>query len=362
VAFAVDMGILCLVRGQAQVCADAAALAAAWEMVSDDRMLGRMENLYDAARDEAVEYAGRHKVNGDPMALDANEGNDPEGEIVFGRLEDPTDRAEEMSYFDSGNYNTVKVRVRCTPGRGNPVPQFFAKIVGINMGSAAAEAAAYFDDTTTVGFRVTDTTGNAALLPFAVSQEAWLDLLDGDGDDLWAYDPETQTVAGGADELRELSIFPASGNGNGSGAITPGNFGTVDIGDPNNAATDLSRQIREGASAEDLDYHGGELRLDAATGRLTLNGDTGMTVSMQAALADVVGQARTVMLYSEATGQGNNTDFTIVGFAGVRIVDYSLTGGNKYILIQPAMVVDDAAIPGAAGSSHFVGQPVRLVR
>jgi hypothetical protein len=87
-----------------------------------------------------------------------------------------------------------------------------------------------------------------------------------------------------------------------------------------------------------------------------------MTVSMKDALTDVVGQARTVMLYSEATGQGNNTEFTIVGFAGVRIVAFSLTGQDKYILVQPAMVVDDAAIAGDAGSSHFVGQPVRLVR
>jgi Flp pilus assembly protein TadG len=374
VAFAVDMGILCLVRSQAQACADAAALAAAWEMVNDDRIRGEMEDVYDAARDEAVEYAGRHRVNGDPVALDANDENDPDGEIVFGRLEDPTDRTEEMTYFDSGNYNTVKVRVRCTPGRGNPVPQFFAKIIGINSGSAAAEAAAYFDDTNIVGYRATDKTGNASLLPFAVSKEAWLDLLDGEGSDLWAYDPETQTVSGGSDELRELKIFPgeedggSNGNGKGKdegnkgGGITPGNFGTIDIGDPSNAAPDLWRQIREGISAKDLKHHGGELRLNEATGRLELSGDPGMTASMKDALGDVVGQARTVMLYSEAAGQGNNTEFTIVGFAGVRIVAFSLTGQDKYILVQPAMVVDDAAIAGSAGSSHFVGQPVRLVR
>ena len=57
--------------------------------------------------------------------------------------------------------------------------------------------------------------------------------------------------------------------------------------------------------------------------------------------------------------------FTIVGFAGIRILDVKLTGSmsSKKVIIQPAFVVDDAAITGpGSGSSPFVYVPVHLVR
>jgi hypothetical protein len=143
----------------------------------------------------------------------------------------------------------------------------------------------------------------------------------------------------------------------------PGNFGTVDIGDPGNDAEDLWRQIREGPNAGDMAWHNGELKLDPVTGTLQLTGDTGLTVSMKAPLEEIAGHPRTLPLYSVVAEQGNEAQFTIVGFAGVRIVDFCLTGENKYILVEPAMVVDDSAVAGETdGSSYFVGQPVRLVR
>jgi hypothetical protein len=51
-----------------------------------------------------------------------------------------------------------------------------------------------------------------------------------------------------------------------------------------------------------------------------------------------------------------------VGFAGIRVVDFRLTGNNKYILVQPAYVPDATAIPGTVGESYYVGQPVHLAR
>lgn len=206
-----------------------------------------------------------------------------------------------------------------------------------------------------------------ASCPITVKVEDWQNLLDGAGEDNWAYDPVTETISPGSDGIRGLSMFPQrednKGKGAGGSGIAPGNFGTVDIGNPNNAAPDLWRQIRDGPSAEDLAcYDGGELKLDPVTGELLLNGDPGITASMKHALADVVGQPRTIVLYSDASGQGNQTWFTIVSFVGIRVMDYSLTGNNKYILVQPAVVIDNTAIIGDYGSSYFVGQPVHLVR
>jgi hypothetical protein len=364
-AFAVDVGMLCVVRTQAQRCADAAALAGAWAMVNEDRVRGQIDEVHAAARQEAVKYAALQEVNGECPALDANELNDPGGQIVIGRLDNPADRTEALSFEDPHRYNAVQVRVACTAEQDNPVPMFFARILGLRTAAVAAQATAIFDGGNTVGFRVTEKTGNATLMPFAVKRQDWEGLLAEGGGDRWTWDPATETVSRGSDGKPELNIFPVkqqeSGRGSGVG-ITPGNFGTVDVGNPNNSASDLVRQIREGISAEDLAWYDGELKLDATSGTLLLNGDTGMSASMRHALADVVGQPRTVLLYDEVSGQGNQTWFRIVGFAGVRIVDFKLSGKEKYVLVQPALVVDDAAIPGEPDSSYFVGQPVHLAR
>jgi hypothetical protein len=147
--------------------------------------------------------------------------------------------------------------------------------------------------------------------------------------------------------------------------IVPGNFGTVDIGPQNNSAADLRRQIRNGITLSDLASHGGELRLDSLTNKLRLNGDPGLTASIKDAVGDIVGQARSILLYRDVLGQGSNAEFTIVGFAGIRIVDFSLTSNNKHITVQPGLVIDRTAIVDSGNNSttsYFVGAPARLVR
>jgi hypothetical protein len=139
----------------------------------------------------------------------------------------------------------------------------------------------------------------------------------------------------------------------------------VDIGPQNNSAADLRRQIRNGIPLSDLDSRGGELRLDSLTNQLRLNGDPGLTASIKDAVGDIVGQPRSIFLYTDVSGQGSNAEFTIVGFAGIRILDYSLTGNNKHITVQPALVIDPTAIvvsSNDSATSYFVGAPARLVR
>jgi hypothetical protein len=146
--------------------------------------------------------------------------------------------------------------------------------------------------------------------------------------------------------------------------LPPGNFGTVDIGNPNNSTADLSRQIRYGVNADDLAYFGGELKL-GADGTLQLTGDTGLSAAIKDDLTSIIGQPRAIPLFSTVAGPGNNSVFTIVGFAGIRILDVKLTGSmsSKKVIIQPAFIVDDAVLTGpGSGSSYFVYQPVHLVR
>jgi hypothetical protein len=364
VAFAVDIGYLCMARAQAQRCADSAALAAATSIASDAWLSDDIEDLHTVARANALKFATLNQVRSEDVILDANFSNDLDGDVMIGRLDNLASREEEPSLVDPEESNTVLVRVRCD-AEENPVRLFFARILGIGTAEISAEAAAVFERDNVVGFRPTEYTGNSGLMPFAVSVEDWEELVESmDGDDErefadeWTYDPETQTVTPGSDGKPELRIFPDKRQGN---SITPGNFGTVDIGNTNNSTSELSRQIREGISPDDMKHYNGELKLDQ-NGELYLNGDTGISASIESALAEAVGQSRSICLYGEVTGRGNTTRYKIVGFAGIRVVEHSLQGGNKYVTVQPALAMDTSAIVGEADASYFVGPAVYLVR
>ena len=59
-------------------------------------------------------------------------------------------------------------------------------------------------------------------------------------------------------------------------------YGTVDIGGANNSTSDLARQIREGMSAEDMaDLASSGRSLEFTEGKLTLNGDTGISAGVK---------------------------------------------------------------------------------
>ena len=75
--------------------------------------------------------------------------------------------------------------------------------------------------------------------------------------DSYSYNATTGVVADGTDGILELNLYP----GGGAGQLPPGNFGTVDIGSPNNSTADLTRQILYGISEDDLAYFGGTFEL-----------------------------------------------------------------------------------------------------
>jgi hypothetical protein len=79
-------------------------------------------------------------------------------------------------------------------------------------------------------------------------------------------------------------------------------------------------------------------------------------------LRTIIGKPRTIPLYSSVALNGNTAQFNIVGFAGIRVLDLDLNGSNKYIMIQPAVVVDPAAISDTNTTSYQVYQPVYLVK
>lgn len=366
-AFSIDVGYLCMARSQAQHCADAAALAAALEMTSNENLKKEIGERIAAATQQAIECASLQDINRSVNPTSPDGAASVIESITFGRLENPYDPNEPISYVDPSNPNVVVVHVSCDPERGTGVPLFFARIFGLTTGRTSATAVAMFSAENTTGF-TKDGDEPSSLAPFVVKQDDWINFLANGGPDNWTYDPNTKTVSPGPDGIPELKMYPEVE------IDSPGNFGTVNIGESTaNPAPKIWDQIVNGPSAEDLAYYDGILRLDPVTNtfeltgaaNLELNADPGVTASIKHALGEVLGKPKTIMLYNNVEGSGNNAWFTISGFAGIRIMDFRMVGStnNKYVLIQPAMVQDSTAVADAdSQTSDFVGQPVHLVR
>ena len=362
-AFAIDLGLIFVARSQLQNAADSAALAAAWELLDEDRLQGVPEMTAEIAdaRQKALDYAALNTVMTSSPAVDPNNINDMGGDVVVGYLSDPTNPGETMSLLNPTQFNSVQVRVRRDSVLNGPIDLTFGRLLGLHEFDLAAQATATFKDGV-VGYKVTDQTGNAELLPLALKDTSWTALLNWmvTSGDNYTYDRQTGNVYSYPDGIPELNIYPGAG----AGQLPPGNLGTVDIGSASNSTADIARQIRYGVNAADLAYYGGVLTL-GQNGTLLMNGDTGLSASIKDDLESIKGLPRAIAVFSQVSGPGNNANYKIVGFAGIRILYVKLTGAmnKKVVVIQPAYVVDDSVItaPGE-GSSYFVYEPVRLVR
>ncbi len=350
-AFAVDVGFLYNTRTQLQRAADSAAIAATWRLVSEDAPTGSDDATQAVLRAEAgaSQYAGLNEVSGDAPTLAAED-------VTVGYMATP---AANMSFAEPGAYNAVQVSVRRTAQQNGLVPLFFARVLGFDDWAGQADATAMLLKNI-AGFQPPGGGGggNVDLLPFALDGQTWDGMTAGSGDDNWTWDAQSGTVSAGPDGIREVNLFP-------QGTGSPGNRGTVDIGSNNNSTADVARQILNGVSPTDFAYHGGKLELDEY-GELGLNGDTGISAGVKDELASIIGNPRVVPLFSQVTGPGNNAQYTIVRFVGIRIMEVKLTGNmnSKRVIVQPASIVIRGGIgaPGTSPTSEFVYSPVWLVR
>lgn len=335
IGFAVDLGYVVLVRTQLQVAADSAAIAAT---------AANMESPIEEVVATAAQYAGYHAAGGKSLELNP-------ADVKLGVWDFNSRRFNPSAW--SGN--AVRVTTRRDSTSNGESALFFVRALGIDSVGLKTEAIAALVDNFS-GFHPPSTGENLPILPFAVDKASCDDLFRGVGTDNWTWNAETGDVTRGGDGVAELNFYPQD-----TGA--PGNRGTVDIGRDNNSTADLRRQILEGVSAEDLSYHGGKLELDNR-GELELGADPGISAGMKNALEAIKGQGRIITVFSRVTGSGNNAEYTIVGFAGVRIMEVELTGGDKRVMIQPAKMVVLGGIPGTAEArtSDWLFSPVCLVR
>lgn len=335
VASALDLGYLFLVRTQLQVAADSAAMAGTAIMIESD----------GDATATAQSFAGQHLAGSQAVEL-------RRADVEFGTWD-----FEARQFTPSTpRQNAIRVTARRDETSGGEVSLFFAQVFGIQSQGVRAEATAAFVDDFR-GFRRPSTGENLPFLPFALDQGTSDAMLAGSGSDDWTWDPQSKQIRPGPDGIPEANLYPQD-----TGA--PANRGTVNIGNGANSTAELARQILQGLSPEDLSYHGGSLELDEH-GILDLAGDPGISAGMGDELAAIRGEPRTIMVFNEVSGGGSNTQYQIVEFVGIRIMEVSLTGGpnDKRVIIQPAPVTVLGGIPSSGDTprSEFVFSPICLV-
>jgi Flp pilus assembly protein TadG len=354
VALAVDVGYLYTVRNELQRSADAAAIAATWELIDKDNQppgSQTPESLAANARTMAAQYAAFNKVASEAPGLAGNDVN-------VGYMSNPSDPNTAIVATPNGKLpNAVYVRVQRTSDQNGQIPLFFARAIGFTASTEQAQATAAFRSGLS-GFQMPADGSNLNILPFALDETTWNNLTT-NGTDSWYYDKNSKTVTAGGDGIKEVNLFPQ-----GTGA--PGNRGTIDIGGTNNSTSDIKRQITSGISQADFDAliaQGRSLTFNGG-GTLTLNGDTGISAGVKDDLSSIIGQPRVIPIFRSVSGPGNNAVYTIVKWVGVRVCYVKLTGSSssKTVTIQPCNVVAKGGIYDNGGGSDYVYSPVWLVR
>ena len=335
-AFSVDIGYLAASKSEIQRTADAAALSGCWQ-VYDGRVAGMgVSDMNTAIDNSASSAALMNSVSNIAPALQSSGLNK---DIASGYL---PSLSSEATLTSNANlpYQAVRVSVRKTSGFNGQIPFYFARIFGqqgIDMSAEATAAMAL----QIKGFNTpTGSSNSLNILPFALDETTWQGMLNGGGTDQYRYSASTGQVSSAGDGIREVNLYP-------QGTGSPGNRGTVDIGGSNNSTADLARQIVHGISSGDLIALGKPLSL-GIDGTMTLNGDTGISAGVKDEIASIIGQTRIIPIFSTVTGNGNNANYRIVRWAGVRILYVKLTGSmsSKQLIVQPAPILARGAIVG----------------
>lgn len=356
VAFCVDIGYVLSAKEEMQRTADASALATCWEF---GQRLAKGSTQTDSttyARATASQYASQNHVTGHAMTVDTNSSNSPDGGVVFGYISDFNNSASPFQTDGVTAYNAVRVRLDKSASTNGKVPYYFARIFGLNGQELHTDAIAGLVRDIR-GFQTPSDGENLDLLPYALDLQTWNNFIANVGSDNYSWNTSTKTVSPGSDGWVEVNLFP-------QGTGSPGNRGTVDIGSSNNSTADIARQIVYGISPSDLAYHNGALEFNAE-GKLYLNGDTGISAGVKDELASIIGKPRIIPIFESVSGNGNNANYTIVKWQGIRIMAVKLTGSmsQKHVTIQVAPVLTKGVIPSTTtGTSQYVFSPVVLVR
>jgi Flp pilus assembly protein TadG len=421
-ALAIDSGYLCLTKTQMQAANDAAALAGGTELLSGLGAVARKtpEQVAAAASTAAVQFAAANRDGDVSSAYVA-----PERDLFFGKaVFDSLSGTWQQSYGTTPYNMITAVLHRDQPGStqaDGPLGLFFARAVGRATQNLQTRATAVI--LPAKGYKVEQGGGPANIMPFAYRQKVWERLeqaqqwyyqptrdgltptrtipttyypgkpgypLTTSGEpmfhnkvvnnkgnviyvqdifDNYKWNESTGTVSSNQrDGWLEVNIYPQD-----SLYLSSGNSGTIDLGQTNNAATEISRQIVEGLNADDfaamadqgLLNADGELVLDPVDDPTWVNADPGISASIVKALEAVVGLPKAIALFDSVTGGGGNTaSVRLTKFVGTRMMYPRLSSNPKVVWVQMAPVLDGTAVAdyeGEVGINTTVFSPLILI-
>lgn len=376
-SLAVDIGHGYAIKAKLQNTADAAALAGAGALFSDELILKTYDpkpDIIEDVQEYTLKNAEAYKLTDNTSGSLLTACGD---DIVIGHITDPTDETEGIDTAHP-TINAVEVTLRRDSHCNGPVSTFFAGLIGMSEMNISAAATAYYDDRFAGFFPPPTTPG--PLTPFSISKTYYEEQLAAPQDNL-SWNPTTQTVQTGSDGIGEIKIYTDKQKGKDKkededtglddlpdgGA---GNYGTLHVGLQGNGTSDLGAQIQDGITQQQVtDALGtGELRfIDEDGGALTyeLPGNPGISAGLSSYIEGRVGDVIAFFIHDNVSSGGSNAQFHIVGIAFGRLVEVNLHGSpsKKRVVIQPAVYGGPGVItdPNAPSSGGLVAV-LRLIR
>ncbi len=361
-ALTIDLGNVYVARAELQRVADASALAGASVYFTDAAVAGRTCTLASAAVARSKAVAEHNAVQGDGLTLRASD-------LAFGRHDFGN---PESPLSSIGPWNAVQVTAARTGGSADgPVSLMFARIWGKDSTSLTATARAAADDRLS-GYELLNNMSGTKFMPFAIPEQGYYSML--------RYGPDKYSYNGGVDVepdgIREVQMYPwkwtlASGDLGDDGS---GNFGVLNVGRASQGLPDVVMQITYGITPNQmtttfgtstLTFYDVEHTQQTGPNIYWVSGDPGLSVAMEKALSQQIGQVYGFFLHRGVVVNGSNSMYAVSGIFFARLVDVDLesswhAGG---LVVQPVGYTDSWVKTSKFAASTYgtVGR-VTLVR
>jgi hypothetical protein len=395
-ALAIDSSNLWNARAEMQSSVDAAALAGSLGL-ADDAVLsvkpGLMRGVVAHARQQAMQYANSNHVLAQPLLLEPNDENDPDGDIVVGFLEHARAGFQPAapSNLDNPLLNAVHITGRRTKTRGNPARLFLGRLFQFGTCDVLADATAFLDRDV-VGFRPVGRQAipmvPIALLsdPQALKEHSWeaqvvkpATMPEAGGKDEYVFDPvrkkfrHVPTEVPQGDGIFEMEVkLPLQG-------ATEDREGDDEEEEPNGVLlhlgngdwTRLCRQIASGVSGEDLADWDGQFVLGwdnllfVPSVYSVPDRQSAQFMQLLNALKtlETTGEPRVWPLFGQLQPTGREMQATCVvrGFVAARVVLVELVSGPEphvRLVLQPCQLVTTSALTDHARAAKSNGSLV----
>jgi len=354
-AFSIDAGYMVLVKTDLQSTADSAALAGAEKL----QELYVQYNMPGQLTQSSILATATGNSPGSPTATAKKfSALNKAGNVSIKLLREDvhygfTDASGNYTYPYAGFPNTIEVTVRRDETANTPLQLFFGGILGMQTIDLQATARATIYSGSVSSLQVIPGV-DAHILPVALDYKVW--------DQFYAtgLSPDGTIHTNANNGYPELQVYPFNTN-------TPGSFGLIDTGPPQNNVPAFQNWIDDGQTPNDINYllNNNMLPVSMNTPKSWKVGP-GLKSSLESNFASQIGQPMLIPIfkaaqypdssqgllslllgnssYVAAAGTGQNASYNVVGFVGITISYANASGSNMNISIQPMAVIDPTAV------------------